>query len=334
MRGSTHIGRGVRLWPGALNAVSLSVTAWGAVAVATVVGLTSGCGSPEHHDEVMNGTPASERFGLVLLTHESDRSDERVGDRMTARGWFFEGIGLDGRDVVDFLGVPTAARADQPRLGTCDFQERSASNGLPATRMEGRALYFMDAGELSVAAGTTFIGMRSGYFPDVHPDVGGLVYEAQEWPGRRIMRQNDFVVRGAGSPEVGAFDVEVTPPYAMRLHEVAGERVRSGRAVVRDTRNGLPVAWHAGPFDGSVVIEVTRRAFDRDASVRCVVSDAGLFTVPREALDHLPDYTGQGDDSTDVLEVSRATSAEFDTDGIDAGAVVVVARDSVILEGL
>ncbi len=240
-----------------------------------------------------------------------------------------EGIGLDAHEVVDFLAVPHVARSTPPSGQICELRERRGSDGLPASEMAGRALYFMDAGEISVAVRGAAMHLHSGYFPDVHPDVGGLVYDGQHWPGRTLMRRGDVFVRGAGSPEVGPFDVRVTPPRSMKLVKVGRERVRAARLRPTFTDTGLPVTWHAGPFDGSVVLEVVRRGFDREASLRCVVPDAGHFVIPQAAYDRLPDY---GADQTERLDAYRATSSSFAAEGVSGSTVVMVAKDSVILD--
>lgn len=310
---------------------SSTQSAWFRLIAMAVAGALAwaACGSPEAADEGPDGAIQTDRFGLIVLTHETQRSDGRAGDRMSARGWFVEGVGLDAAEVTDFLGVSETSRVADPTFGACELREQVSSDGLPASEMEGRALYFMDAGEVSVAAGRAKMHLHSGYFPDVHPDVGGLVYDGQHWPGRALMRRGAVLVEGAGSPEVGPFAVQVTPPRVMRLHEVGGVRLRSARIRPGYSNDGLSVTWYAGPFDGEVVLEVVRRGFDREASVRCVVADAGHFVIPQAAIDQLPDY---GADQTDHLEVHRSSRASFEAEGVSRANVVMVAKDTVILE--
>ncbi len=278
---------------------------------------------------------AEGRFGLVVLTFSENRDNWRVRDQLNGSAWFVEHTEMPQREVLRLLNVPLVSERAPAHLDTCELRVRAIGHDAPASGLDGGSVYFMDAGEVTVDVGHEGLALDSAWFPDVYPEVAGLVYEGSVQNGLAFMSGPDLRVVGHGSGEVGPFNVEVAPPEPVRLASVAGREVVGHRVALRHaperTEGGVDVTWSAPhrAGNGLLVVELVRRGYDRTATLACTVADDGQFTLPEALVARLPDY---GRDQTDRLTVTRFGTAPFAADGLPEGQVLVLTRDSVLVD--
>jgi len=293
-------------------------------------------------DGVFDARPV-EHFGLVVLTLTEEHGTPRLEARLTGNAWFVEhDMGQRGR-VVDLLeplvegadsltrepmeGVSSATLSDRCMLTEKRLGSRNSSGTGP--------VYFMDAGELSLESDSGALLFQSTYFPDVDPDIGGLVYDADERNARVMLTSPTVRVTGSGAAEVGAFSAELNPPAPLRLTGVGSARLAPGLRpayLAAPQREDVLVTWlsarNAGSGDDLVSVRYVRQGFDRVATVTCRVPDTGRFTMPAEALAALPDM---GEDQTDRLDVARISATTFEAEGLTTATAVIIARDTIQL---
>lgn len=281
-------------------------------------------------------------FGLVVLSLTEDRTSPRLSARVSASAWFVEHD--QGRlqpvlTVLEPLSVAAStlreAQASKAVSDRCVLTVRQLGG-----RMSDQSgpIYFMDAGELALESDQGSLFFQSTYFPDVDPEVAGLVYDAAGPNARGLISSPTVRVTGSGASEVGPFVAELQPPAPLRLTRVGKHRFgarSSGISAGRhDGSNGpLSVEWLSAQPAGAdaqptVSVRYIRQGFDRVASVSCRVPDTGQYKVPAKALAALPDM---GDDQTDRLEVARISVSGFEAEGLDQASAVFIARDSVLL---
>jgi hypothetical protein len=295
-----------------------------------LMGLAAACGSvtPDDVGEEQPGV-LDRRFGLVVLSYSDPRDTLGTTGQLTGSAWFVEHELATRDEVLGLLSVPLLGARSPVAEGTCRLTERP----VPAEGAPTGAIYFMDAGPLTVESEGRGMGLESAYFPDVYPEVSGLVYDGLLVNGRPVVQQDGLRVIGHGSDEVGPFGAVLAPPPRLRLTSVGGHRVALGRVPVALDGADLVVTWGAPERDaeavGPVVIELVRRGFDHLATLSCSAPDTGRFALPGELVAELP---GFGADQTDRLQVYRYSAAAFDADGLGEGLVLVVARDAVFIQ--
>ena len=281
-------------------------------------------------DEVSDDSADS--FGLVVVTLAENREHSRTREEIFAQAWFVEHVGYNQVEVLDLIQPPSSLAPDLA-LGQCAVHEDELLiDGYPSDSVE-RSIYFMDAGDVRVAGGQHTLAMDGSYFPDVRPDVGGLIYEGVYHHGKAIAAPGALQVSGFGSPEVGTFDVSLALPAPLYLTSVGDQRVRGSRISGPARDQGLELTWvtadGAAPSGEPVFVELVRREFDQSARLVCLVPDTGHFVIPAEELTLLPDM---GVDQTDWLSVFRVHDSSFEAEGLSTGWLLLVTRDEVLLD--
>ncbi len=285
----------------------------------------------------------TEHFGLVVLTLTEDRNSAQLNARLTGNAWFVEHDAGRQDRVLDILepltlgaeSLAVDASAASVSKRCTSSQRRIASRSSASTG----PVYFMDAGELVLESDAGVVLFQSAYFPDVDPDIGGLVYDAHGPDARQLLNGTLVRLTGSGATEVGPFVVEIAPPAPLRLTQVGTAALlplsTQGTRVNEGADGELLVTWlsarstDAADSDTTVSVRYVRQGFDRVAAVTCRVPDTGRFAIPAEALATLPDM---GADQTDRLEVARIRTSKFTAEGLSSGTAVIIARDTVLLD--
>ncbi len=308
-----------------------------ALSIAFAVGIGACAGS----DPEINETPvATESLAIVALTWAQNEPglaqvyviDHPAGGRTAA----LEVLSLSAADLVldTSLGV-----------GECRI-EGSRSTERPAGPVEGKAdavgtLVLRDAGEIAVDAGMGSNVLDSRWFPEASLDISGVSYAGLIGPRRGASRQ-PIEVFADGSPEVGPFRIELTPPPSVKLLAVAGHDVARGRVQLgpNDLMQHLDIAWEPADAPASdegaapatsdlTIVAFERRTFGATWTISCVVADDGHFAIPSGALMALPDL---GADRTDSVFVRRISSASFSARHLSEGLALAVSEDQAYVE--
>lgn len=282
----------------------------------------AGCGALSGEGGAGLATGELSHTGVVVATYTRSPDNPAVRAQLTVSAWFAEHAWGERERVLDFLNTPALASQAPPAPGEC----RVVTRAIPGRGDDVEAVYFMDAGDLSITVGGGHHALEGHYFPDVFPQVAGLVYDG-------VVRDDGSVgpdamrVEGHGSGAVGPFDVTVSAPEALEILSVTA---RGSAPAEAGLRGAVDVRWtpSARGDDAEVLVQLVRRGFDRVASVTCAVEDTGRFVIDGSLVASLPSF---GADQTDRLHVSRVTLEAFEAQGLDEGRVVVLARDSVFL---
>lgn len=292
-------------------------------------------------DQVLEGAwgegASLDRFGLMVITVDNTAP----GARLVGNAWFVEHDEGRRDDVVKLLepfvfgGAGWLLRPPgAPLNNACSREDAAVGMG---TFGEAGPVYFMDAGELTVESPAGALAFQSGYFPDVDPDIGGLVYDTEADGARSLVSQPFMRFVGSGASQVGMFRAEIRPPAALRLTRVGDVRLTSmlrPLSVPKAFDEALTVRWASARPVGDetspshVFVRLVRQGFDRVTSVTCQVPDTGRFDIPVDVLGAL---THVSDDPIDRVEVVRAYTVEFDAEGLDWGLAVMVSRDTILL---
>lgn len=284
--------------------------------------------------EVSETPPATESLAVVALT------------------WVPNAPGLAQVYVIDHVAGRRAAALELLSLSAAGLV-LDTSIGVGECRIEGTrstelgndddvgALVLRDAGEIAVDAGMGSNVLDSRWFPEGSLDISGVSYAGLVGPRRAGARQ-PIEVLADGSPEVGPFRVELTPPPSMKLLAVAGHDVVRGRVQLEpnDLMQHLDIAWEPadGPAadDGAApatsdltIVAFERRTFGATWTISCVANDDGHFAIPSGALMALPDL---GSDRTDSVIVRRISSASFSAQHLPEGIALAVSEDQAYVE--
>jgi hypothetical protein len=180
----------------------------------------------------------------------------------------------------------------------------------------------LDAGDLIVNVAGQSDRLVPRWMPEVLPFVSGVFYRSQS--ELASLESGEVQVSGFGGPEVGRFDVSAALPPIPALLGIGGQDPRAADIVV-DRSADLDVRWAAGPLRADEIVFVTLRWSESDA-LRCRASSSGWLRVPAREL--AAGLRGV-DAETLQLAVERVRRSRGRTRGLDAGELVVAARDEV-----
>ena len=285
----------------------------------------AGCGALSSGGGADGGDGDLAHAGVIVATYTRSPDNPRVRAQLTVSAWFAEHAWGELDRVLDLLNTPALASHAPPALGEC----RAVTRAVPGRGDDVEAVYFMDAGDLTVVVGDERQPLDGHYFPDVFPQVAGLVYDGvirdDEAAGPHTMR-----VVGHGSGAVGPFDVTVPAPAPLGITSVIARGSTQGPGTAGGLGGAVEVRWTPSERgeDGQVLIELVRRGFDRVATITCAAEDTGRFVIDGALVASLPSF---GADQTDRLHVSRVSEEAFEAPGLDDGRAVLLARDSVFL---
>jgi len=263
--------------------------------------------------------------GVVVATYTRSPDNPQVQAQLTVSAWFAEHAWGERERVLDLLSTPVLASHAPSAPGEC----RVVARAVPGRGDDVAAVYFMDAGDLSVSVSGERQPLDAHYFPDVFPQVAGLVYDG-------VVRDNEAVgpsamrVQGHGSGAVGPFDVTVPAPEPVEITAVMARGPAPSGGSAGGLGGAVEVRWTPAlqGEDGEVLVQLVRRGFDRVAAITCTAEDTGRFVIDAALVAALPSF---GADQTDRLHVSRVVQEPFEAEGLDDGRAVLLARDSVFL---
>ncbi len=308
-----------------------------ALSVAFAAGIAACTGSDP---EVSETPPATESLAVVALTWVPNAPglaqvyviDHAAGRRAAA----LELLSLSAAGLV----LDTSLGVGECRIDGSRSSERSAQS-TDGQQDRAGTLVLRDAGEIAVDAGLGSNVLDSRWFPEGSLDISGVSYAGLVGPRRGGVRQ-PIEVLADGSPEVGPFRVELTPPPSMKLLAVGGHEVARGRVQLgpNDLMQHLDITWEPAespaPDDGATpatsdltIVAFERRTFGATWTISCVADDDGHFAIPSGALMALPDL---GSDRTDSVIVRRISSASFSAQHLPEGIALAVSEDQAYVE--
>lgn len=240
--------------------------------------------------------------------------------------------------ALELLSLPAAALVLDMSLGVGECR-------VDGTRSDAGPILLRDAGEIAVEGDMGLSVLDSSWLPEGSLDVSGVAYTGLLGPRAKGPRRT-IQVLADGSPEVGPFTVQLTPPPAVRLVSVGAHDVARGRVQLGDNElmQALDIAWEpldvpagdadaesaAGPASSDLTVVVfERRTFGATWTISCVADDDGQFTIPAGALIALPDV---GPDRTDSVLVRRISSASFSARHVPEGMALAVSEDQAYVE--
>jgi|GEM_PF-2555670 len=241
--------------------------------------------------------------------------------------------------ALELLSLPAAALVLDMSLGVGECRVDGA-------RSDAGQILLRDAGEIAVEGDMGVSVLDSSWLPEGSLDVSGVAYTGLLGPRSKGPRKT-IQVLADGSPEVGPFTVQLTPPPAVKLLSVGSHDVARGRVQMGDSElmQQLDIAWEsneapapdgtdgeslAGPASSDLTVVVfERRTFGATWTISCVADDDGQFTIPAGALMSLPDV---GPDRTDSVTVRRIASASFSARHVPEGMALAVSEDQAYVE--
>jgi len=179
----------------------------------------------------------------------------------------------------------------------------------------------LDAGRLTVQGlgQTTQLGRRR--YPDLTPEVTGVVYSTAEGPPPQLEPGAIYELTGDGGEEIGPFQVLLPAPRAFPALESARFR-NSG---------DLELHWSpAGEKSETILITVAWVLRTSAHEVHCNVRDTGSFIIPSLYLASLP--AGDEPGRVEVM-AARLRQSWFTAPGVgpDPGLATLTLRDVIPL---
>lgn len=238
--------------------------------------------------------------------------------------------------ALELLSLPAVALVLDTTLGVGECRVDGA-------RSDAGPILLRDAGEIAVEGDLGLSVLDSSWLPEGSLDVSGVAYTGLLAP-RSLGARRPIQVLADGSPEVGPFTVQLTPPPAVKLLTVGAHEVARGRVQLADHElmQQLDITWEplegptfegdsgAGPASSDLTVVVfERRTFGATWTISCVADDDGQFTIPAGALMALPDV---GPDRTDSVLVRRIASASFSARHVPEGMALAVSEDQAYVE--
>jgi hypothetical protein len=264
----------------------------------------------------------------VTTTVDPGGSDVLSSDAQLLR---FRDLDFDRASVL--AGAGRAPFAALP-VGRCRVVEAEAllDGALRGISPDSQVLR-LDAGELFIRTGRQSLRLSPTYVPDVLPLVSGTAYEV-DGPSEGLAGLHDGTARvsALGGEDVGRFDVEVSLPKVPRLVSLEGAEPHGASL----PRADVEVRWvSAAPSAEGVAVVLSFAAAGRvRTEIRCQAPDTGRFVLSGRVLAAVPRWVpsdvGAGREGVPVtLAVERSQRTPFVAAGLDAGEVVVTARDAV-----
>lgn len=297
--------------------------------------LAAGCAGSDVDTTVDGLAEAPEAIALVALTWRGDASQTPTG---LAQVYVIDHQAGRRAAALELLSMPAAAEVLDTSLGLGECR-------VDRPRGNPGAIVLRDAGEIAVEGDLGVNVLDSSWLPEGSLDISGVAYAGLLGPRGKDARRPLQVVAD-GSPEVGPFTVQLTPPPPVRLLAVGGREVVKGRVQLSagDLTQHLEIAWEALPAEAEAtaptasdltVVVFERRSFGATWTISCVApsgandGDDGHFTIPAAALLALPDL---GADRTDSVVVRRIASTSFAARSVAEGMALAVSEDQAYVE--
>lgn len=204
---------------------------------------------------------------------------------------------------AQILAGATPGMLDAPELDRCvESDERRFDDVLERLGPDA-AVEMLDAGDLTFRVAGRAMTLAPRYAPDLLPIVSGPVYEAEEpiEPVTELRVDEEAFVSAFGGEDVGRFDAAALVPAVPRIQAASTDTGRVRVTWNVDTRSP----------EGVVIAIVSA-----GKELRCRTADDGAFGV-------------EAGDVTSVA-VERTARAPFAAAGLEAGELVVTARDVVM----
>jgi len=271
------------------------------------------CACGREADEIAPGGPAGAggevegTLGLFTLLHDAEA--EARPPAVSVSGQF-----LHYRNV----SRPLAVRALDPTVGALEWAgardqcriEESADErvrGIDAEPLDYR-IDLLDAGTLVSATASVRVVMPPRHFPEILPELSGVVYGAAEDQALPFSPETEYVLSGGGGDEVGPFRVELPAPRDLDPGDLVLLPLADG---------GLEVQWGDGDPDADLAhLELTRGG----SSLLCAADDRGSFRLRAADLAKL---AGDGELG---LTVRRVRSQTFSAPGVPRAEAIFVVQ--------
>lgn len=323
--------------------------------LAPLVGLSgaAGCASSDADTSVDGLAESSESIALVALTWRSDAAASGAASGL-AQVYVVDHQAGRRPAALELLSMPAAAEVLDTSLGLGECR-------VDRPRGNPGAVVLRDAGEIAVEGDLGVSVLDSSWLPEDSLDISGVAYAGLLGPRSTRDARRPLQVVADGSPEVGPFTVQLTPPPALRLVSIGGHDVVKGRVQLNagELAQHLEITWDPTPMpdDGDTavpagsppgllaaaasdltVVVFERRSFGATWTISCVAStgsapglrpDEGRFTIPAGALLALPDL---GADRTDSVVVRRIASTSFAAKNVAEGMALAVSEDQAYVE--
>ncbi|NUN12538.1 MAG: hypothetical protein HUU55_02750 [Myxococcales bacterium] len=272
------------------------------------------------------------RFGLLTLQLTQETTARNGTVAVNGGAVFVRSRGMDRAEVLKAVGTPDYSDFSEFEAGQCNLVIRPLAD-VPLRDDGTRDVELLEAGDVSIETPENVVKLRSTYFPDLVPYISGVTYKvanSQRRPPAALRKQQKNTrIRATGSFDIPAFraDLDIDIPKTVTLVEVGGLSAAGGSVDTEPGRD-LSVTWEPSGSPATLfLVEINQYSFDEVASIRCLVPDTGIFTIPEETLSSLPMWGS----ATKRLQVNRISIQPFDADGLDDGVFVLVAQDSVVL---
>jgi hypothetical protein len=264
------------------TALALSILA---VLGGCTVGVGPGAGSTE--------APLTGTVGVL----EVERHVDADGALITAA--FARYQGLSEGDVLPLIG--TSARAE---LDACVLVDDALSaDAIAAFDPAASDVELIDAGTVEVRLADVTTRLVPRTFPDVASVMAGVFYAGEAT--LPLPSQDDaYVLRSAGSGQVGAFELSLASPSEVTV-VVFGD---DDGAVARDRM--LEFSWLPGATADGDVVEIELAS--RGGTLACRATDDGSFRIEPSVLANL------AADSDAELLVRRVRTRSFTAEGLDS----------------
>lgn len=192
-----------------------------------------------------------------------------------------------------------------PALDRCEPVEGLQEPGMPLASLG--PIDLIDAGEVTVEAGSNRSALVTRAFPDVVDLISGVVYTTRD-AADPLPAPAAYTFHVTGSAQLAPVDIDAIAPPPPQDVRIDGLALANDGATM--PRGDLVVAWGPGAADDVVYVDLT--SVDGATHTRCTFLDNGAATVPADAL------PASGTMTVSIHRVHRQT---LSATGLDGGEV-------------
>ena len=188
---------------------------------------------------------------------------------------------------------------DLPAVGECRKGARADAPGLAAFEL-------LDAGEVTLVAGSAVTTLAPRAFPTITDSISGVVYTTRDRAAAPLPAASSYTVAATGSSALEAVSGEGQAPALLADVELAGEPFESIETA--PAGRDLTLRWTPGAVGDRVYVELV----GTEPSTCAFADESGKGTIPVSAL------PAQG---SAVVSIHRLREATFSDLGLAQGAL-------------
>jgi hypothetical protein len=188
---------------------------------------------------------------------------------------------------------------DLPAVGECRKGARADAPGLAAFEL-------LDAGEVTLVAGSAVTTLAPRAFPTITDSISGVVYTTRDRTAAPLPAASSYTVAATGSSVLDAVSGEGQAPALLAGVELGGEPFENVESA--PTERDLTLRWTPGAVGDRVYVEIV----GAEPSTCAFADESGKGTIPVSAL------PAQGSAAVSIHRLREATFSDL---GLAQGAL-------------